>query len=56
MSVAVVGICKVLNASDFPAQMAAVCETNQKADERLKSEGIHTVCVDEKTGIQAQYR
>ena len=36
--------------------MAAICETYQKADERLKSEGIHTVCVDEKTGIQALER
>jgi transposase len=33
-----------------------VCETYQKAPERLKSEGIHTVCVDEKTGMQALER
>ena len=36
--------------------MAAVCETYQKACERLKSEGTRTVCVDEKTGIQALER
>ena len=33
--------------------MRKVCETYQKAPERLKKEGIHTACVDEKTGIQA---
>jgi len=30
-----------------------VCETYQEAPKRLENEGIHTVCVDEKTGIQA---
>lgn len=33
-----------------------MCETYEKAEERLKSEGIHTICVDEKTGIQALER
>jgi len=36
--------------------VATVCECYQAAPERLKSEGIHTVCVDEKTGIQALER
>jgi hypothetical protein len=30
-----------------------VCEAYRAAPERLKREGIHTVCVDEKTSIQA---
>lgn len=30
-----------------------MCETYQAAAQRLENEGIHTVCVDEKTGIQA---
>ena len=30
-----------------------MCETYRAAPKRLKNEGIHTVCVDEKTGIQA---
>jgi hypothetical protein len=30
-----------------------VCATYRAAPERLKNEGIHTACVDEKTGIQA---
>jgi transposase len=33
-----------------------VCDTYLKAPERLKKEGIHTVCVDEKTGMQALER
>jgi len=36
--------------------VAAVCETYREAANRLKAEGIHTVCVDEKTGIQALER
>ena len=50
-----------LNAPDkdspeFPAQVQAVCETYQQAKERLETKGIHTVCVDEKTGMQALER
>jgi hypothetical protein len=30
-----------------------VCETYRAAPKRLKTEGIHTICVDEKTGMQA---
>jgi hypothetical protein len=30
-----------------------VCETYRQAPQRLTGAGIHTVCVDEKTGIQA---
>ena len=30
-----------------------MCETYRSAPKRLENEGIHTVCVDEKTGIQA---
>ena len=30
-----------------------MCETCRTASKRLKDEGIHTVCVDEKTSIQA---
>jgi hypothetical protein len=30
-----------------------VCATYQAAKERLEKEGIHTTCVDEKTGMQA---
>ena len=33
-----------------------MCEVYQAAPARLKGEGIHTVCVDEKTGIQALER
>ena len=33
-----------------------MCECYQAAPARLKDEGIHTVCVDEKTGIQALER
>ena len=36
--------------------MAAVCECYRAAPARLKEEGIHTVCIDEKTGIQALER
>ena len=36
--------------------MHEVCETYAAAPERLKKEGIHTNCVDEKTGIQALQR
>ena len=36
--------------------MREVCETYRAAPERLENEGIHTVCVDEKTGIQALER
>ena len=36
--------------------MQAVCDTYQKAPERLKTEGIHTISVDEKTGMQALER
>jgi hypothetical protein len=37
----------------FEEQVCVVCVTYQAAPERLKNEGIHTVCVDEKAGIQA---
>ena len=33
-----------------------MCEVYQAAPARLTDEGIHTVCVDEKTGIQARER
>lgn len=33
--------------------MRDVCETYREAPKRLKTEGIHTACVDEKTGMQA---
>ena len=33
-----------------------MCETYREATKRLENEGIHTVCVDEKTGIQALER
>ena len=33
-----------------------MCETYREAPKRLENEGIHTVCVDEKTGIQALER
>ncbi len=36
--------------------MREVCATYQAAPQRLEKEGIHTVCVDEKTGIQALER
>ena len=36
--------------------MRGVCETYRAAPKRLENEGIHTVCVDEKTGIQALER
>lgn len=40
----------------FRQQVVTVCECYQAAPARLKDEGIHTVCVDEKTGIQARER
>jgi hypothetical protein len=40
----------------FEQQVREVCETYQAAPQRLEKEGIHTVCVDEKTGIQALER
>ena len=40
----------------FRQQVSTVCECYQAAAARLKDEGIHTVCVDEKTGIQALER
>jgi transposase len=40
----------------FRQQVVAVCECYQAAPKRLTDEGIHTVCVDEKTGIQALER
>lgn len=33
-----------------------MCDTYVKAPERLENEGIHTICVDEKTGMQALER
>lgn len=42
--------------AEFRQQVVAVCECYQAAPARLKDEGIHTVCVDEKTGIQALER
>jgi hypothetical protein len=36
--------------------VATVCECYRAAAERLENEGIHTVCVDEKTGIPALER
>jgi hypothetical protein len=41
---------------EFQRQVQDVCATYRKAPERLKSEGIHTICVDEKTGMQALER
>ena len=37
----------------FDQQVRDVCETYRAAPKRLENEGIHTVCVDEKTGMQA---
>jgi hypothetical protein len=37
----------------FEQQVRDVCEVYREAPKRLKNEGIHTVCVDEKTGMQA---
>ena len=41
---------------EFKSQVREVCDTYKKAPERLKNEGIHTICVDEKTGMQALER
>jgi DDE superfamily endonuclease len=41
---------------EFQRQVQDVCDTYRKAPERLKNEGIHTICVDEKTGMQALER
>jgi DDE superfamily endonuclease len=38
----------------FKLQVEEVCTTYAVAAERLEGEGIHTVCVDEKTSIQAR--
>lgn len=40
----------------FAEQVRAVCDTYQAARTRLKEQNIHTVCVDEMTGIQAKER
>ncbi len=37
----------------FEQQVCDVCETYRAAPKRLENGGIHTVCVDEKTSIQA---
>ena len=37
----------------FETQVRAVCDTYLQAENRLKTEGIHTISVDEKPGIQA---
>jgi hypothetical protein len=41
---------------EFRRQVVTVCACYQAAPARLKDEGVHTVCVDEKTGIQALER
>ena len=41
---------------EFQQQVEAVCDCYQAAPRRLETEGIHTVSVDEKTGIQALER
>jgi transposase len=40
----------------FQKQVEAVCDTYLAAPERERTEGTHTVCVDEMTGIQALER
>jgi transposase len=40
----------------FQRQVEAVCDTYLAAPERERTEGTHTVCVDEMTGIQALER
>ena len=39
--------------SPFDRQVREVCATYREAPNRLTDEGIHTVCIDEKTSIQA---
>lgn len=41
---------------EFERQVREVCETYRAASRRLKEENTHTVCVDEKPGIQALER
>lgn len=41
---------------EFKRRVQDVCDTYLKAPERLKTEGIHTISVDEKTGMQALER
>ena len=41
---------------EFKSRVREVCDTYKKAPERLKNEGIHTIGVDEKTGMQAWER
>ena len=41
------------DAAAFEQQVRDVCETYRAAPKRLETEGVHTVCVDEKTSIQA---
>jgi hypothetical protein len=40
----------------FAAQVREVCDTDRAAPARLREEAIHTVAVDEKTGMQALER
>jgi DDE superfamily endonuclease len=40
----------------FRQQVVVVCDAYRAAPQRLAGEGIHTVCVDEMTGIQALER
>jgi transposase len=40
----------------FEAQVKAVCDTYLAAPERERTDGTHTVCVDEMTGLQALER
>jgi transposase len=40
----------------FEAQVKAVCDTYLAAPERERTDGTHTVCIDEMTGVQALER
>jgi hypothetical protein len=46
---------KKLNPEEFKKRSAAVCQTYAAAP-ALHQQGTHTVCVDEKTGMQALER
>jgi hypothetical protein len=45
-----------LQVADFDARVEEICRLYQEAPDANRHDGIHTVCIDEPTGIQAQER
>lgn len=45
-----------LQDADFDDRVAEICRLYQEAPEAYRRDGVHTVCIDEQTGIQALER